>query len=470
MGYCNMRTSGIKRNSLYSGATFLFIFLLATLSSRPTLAADWKLGEAKKAADSVAQDFHDPVNEAFELKPDAGLKDYLKYAALNNPSLKMAFYNWKAALEKTGYAGALPDPMVSVGYYIKNVETRVGPQEYRLSLKQSFPWFGTLGAQKEVAWQMSNAAYNEYQSEKLRLFYRVKAAYYELYYLGRQIALTRENMDLLSFWETVVSAKYKVALNQHPDVIMAQVELGKLEDMLASLEAMTGPATANLRTVLNLDDKVAIALPAEIDISEQPIDHDSVLARVIDDNPDLMILERLIEKERGEVKLAGKASWPNLTFNVDYIKTGAAANPTMEESGKSPWMVTVGLDLPIWLGKNKAKKQEALALYRSAEYKHKDAQNRATAMTDQLFFEYNDALRKIRLYRDGLIPKAEQSLNANYAAYQTGEADFLSILDAQRLLLDFQLKLEKAMVDLATRQAELEMISGREIGIEGAGN
>jgi len=72
-------------------------------------------------------------------------------------------------------------------------------------------------------------------------------------------------------------------------------------------------------------------------------------------------------------------------------------------------------------------------------------------------------MRKIRLYRDGLLPKAEQSLNANYTAYQAGEMDFLSILDAQRQLLEFELNLEKAVVDLATKKAELEMIAGTEI-------
>jgi outer membrane protein TolC len=58
------------------------------------------------------------------------------------------------------------------------------------------------------------------------------------------------------------------------------------------------------------------------------------------------------------------------------------------------------------------------------------------------------------------VPKAEQSLNANYTAYQAGETDFLNLLDAQRQLLDFQLLYERSRSNLAISRAEIEMITG----------
>ena len=67
----------------------------------------------------------------------------------------------------------------------------------------------------------------------------------------------------------------------------------------------------------------------------------------------------------------------------------------------------------------------------------------------------------MRLYRDGLVPKAEQSLNVSYTSYQAGETDFLSVLDAQRQLLDFQLQQERSKADLAINRARIEMITAR---------
>jgi len=161
--------------------------------------------------------------------------------------------------------------------------------------------------------------------------------------------------------------------------------------------------------------------------------------------------------------LQGKASLPNFTLGIDYIETGEALNPSMDGSGIDPWIVGVGINLPIWFGKNRAKKGEAKARLKAAEYSFTDATNQLEALVEKVVFQYSDALRKTRLYRDGLIPKAEQALNASYTAYQAAEMDFLNVLDAQRQLLAFQLQFERAIADLATRRAQIEMITGNEL-------
>lgn len=414
-------------------------------------------------ADSVTSEYKAESNIFFRSDSTTMLSDYLAFAALKSPSLRQAFYHWKAALEKTGYAGALPDPMISYGNFIENVETRVGPQNQKFSLRQAFPWFGTLGARKDMANETANAAFRKYQAEKLKLFYAVRAAYYELYYLGRDIAITTENFELLKFWESVARTKYKVALKKHHDVIKAQVELGKLEDRLLTLKDKVGPTAAHLKAVVNLPDTISILMPTTIEVIETEVEFRKVLDDALQYNPNLNAMLHLIDKEQAGVRLAGKASLPNFTIGVDYIETGEALNPLMDESGKDPWIFGVGINLPIWFGKNSSKKSEAKAKLQAAQYGYADAKNRLGAFVEKIVFQYSDALRKTRLYRDGLIPKAEQALNASYTAYQVGETDFLNVLDAQRQLLAFQLRLERAVADLATKRAQIEMITGNEL-------
>jgi outer membrane protein TolC len=391
------------------------------------------------------------------------LETYLAQAALESPELKAAYYEWQAALEKSGYVGSLPDPVISFGYFIENVETRVGPQQQRFSLKQSVPWFGTLGAKKQIASEAARAAFRKYQAQKLSLFYQVKAAYYDYYYLGRDLALTAENLELMTFWEAVVRTKYKVGLKQHPDVIKAQVELGKLEDRLQTLNDRVRPSAVRLREISNMPDTVMLPIPSELVSQEQSLNHDSIMSAALAGNPNLKAIEHLIDKARAGVRLAGKVSRPSFSFGVDYIKTGEALNPAMTDSGKDPWIVGVGVKLPIWFGKNRARKAEAQARLNAAEQKLDGSENRLTILVDNLLFEHADALRKMRLYRDGLVPKAEQALNASYTAYQAGQTDFLNVLDAQRQLLAFELQMEKSRANLATRLAEIEMVTGNEL-------
>ena len=76
------------------------------------------------------------------------LDEYLVQAAENNPGLKAKFAAYQAALEQVPQIGSLPDPQVMFGYFIRPMETRVGPQRARISASQMFPWFGTLGFKK----------------------------------------------------------------------------------------------------------------------------------------------------------------------------------------------------------------------------------------------------------------------------------------------------------------------------------
>jgi outer membrane protein TolC len=391
----------------------------------------------------------------------ARVDDYLAYAAKRNPALKAAFYDWRSLLDRSGYVGALPDPRFSYTYYIDNVETRVGPQNQAFMLRQSFPWFGTLQAKKDVTLEAANAAYQRFESEKLKLYYQVKSAYYEYFYLGREQTITRENLELLTFWESVARAKYRVALKQHPDVIKAQVELGKLEDRLRTVGDMTGPVVARLRAVMNLPDSVSLPVPSDVQIEEVSVEDDSIIAEALANNPGLKSLFHTIDKERAARRLAGKLSRPSFFVGVTYVETGEALNTGLPDSGKDPFMANIGLSLPIWFGANKARKQEAESQLRGAQSRYESAQNQLTVLVERVLFEHEDALRKTRLYRDGLVPKAEQSLNANYTAYQAGETDFLNLLDAQRQLLDFQLRFERSRSNLAIRRAEIEMMVGK---------
>jgi outer membrane protein TolC len=49
------------------------------------------------------------------------------------------------------------------------------------------------------------------------------------------------------------------------------------------------------------------------------------------------------------------------------------------------------------------------------------------------------------------------------AAYRSDMVDFLSLIDAQRMLLDYYLSYERALVDNRQKLAELEMLMGTEL-------
>lgn len=404
----------------------------------------------------------DPV-----LDEAATLADYLAYAALHNPGLEAAFNRWRAALEKVPQVRSMPDPKFNYAYFIREVETRVGPQRQKFGISQTFPWFGKLRLRGDVALGVADAERERYELAKLRLFYRVKGAYYEYGYVARAIAVTEESVQLLGQLESVVGARYEAGEATFADVIKSQVELSRLEDRLRALEDLRGPMSARLNSAMGRRAKDILPWPREIPEVEISASDEEIQAWAVDGNPELRVLDSAAAKERAAEALAGKDRFPDLTLGVEVIDTDEALNPGMIDRGKDPVVAVLSVNLPLWYSKYRAARREAQARYRAAIAERTETENRLTADLQLALYHFRDAERRIQLYGDALIPRTRQSLEVSRRAFTVGAAGFLDLVDAQRTLLEFELSYERARADRAQRLAELEMLIGREIPLVG---
>jgi cobalt-zinc-cadmium efflux system outer membrane protein len=148
---------------------------------------------------------------------------------------------------------------------------------------------------------------------------------------------------------------------------------------------------------------------------------------------------------------------------VDYVQTDEARMAGASDSGKDAVMAMVSVNLPIWYGKYRAAEREARRRKAAAEKDREDTGKRLEADLELALYHFRDAQRKIDLYGDTLVPKAEQSLKAVLQEFEAGSTGFISLIDAQRLLLEFQLAHQRAQADRGQRLAEIEMLTGQEI-------
>lgn len=405
--------------------------------------------------------------ELRSLTEDATIQDYLRYAALNNAGLKAAFNRWKAALERIPQAKSLSDPRFNYAYFIEEVETRVGPQRQKFGLSQTFPWFGTLSLRADAATEAAAAMQALYEKEKLRLFVRVTAAYHEYWYLGREIAVTREHGRLVTDMERVARTRFKTGATPHSDVIQAQVELGKLDDRLHSLESLREPLVAGLNAAMSRPTDLTLPWPRSLAETTVHFSDEQAVQWLVDGNPDLLRLDHLTGQAEVGVGLAKRSAYPDITLGVDYLDTGDALNANVVDSGKDPVVAMVSLSLPLWYGKHRAATRESRWREAAAQADRVDTEKRLRADLTLALYHFKDADRKIKLYRDTLVPKAEQSVEVARQGFEAGKTSFLALVDAQRLLLEFQLAHERAQADRGTRLAEIEMLVGKEITAEG---
>ncbi|MBW8036017.1 MAG: TolC family protein [Planctomycetes bacterium] len=398
-----------------------------------------------------------------ELNSTSQLSDYLAYAALNNPGLEAAFNRFKAAFEQVPQVKALPDPKFNYKYYIEEVETRVGPQRQSVGLSQAFPWFGKLDLRGGVALEAANAARQRYEAAKLKLFFEVKDAYYEYYYLTKSIAVTKENVSLIKHLESVAQSRYKTAAGTHPDIIRAQVEMGKLEDRHRSLLDLQKPIVARLNSALNRPVEAEIPWPTEIQFNAVDITDRDLLAKLIVENPELKALDFEISQNKKSIELARKDYYPDFTFGVNVIDTGNSPVGNPSDNGKDPVIASVSLSIPIWHEKYAAGQRQARRRYFAARGERKQKSNSLSYQLKMVLYRFRDAERKIDLYRDALLPKAKESLQVTESVFRTGTGSFTDLIDAQRILLEFALSYERALADRSQSLAKLEMLVGQEI-------
>ncbi len=423
-------------------------------------AAILAVGSPVNADDGIASS---PTDDQI-LDEESTLDNYLAYAALHSAALQVAFERWQAALGRAGYAGSLPDPRFTFSYFIEEVETRVGPQRRSLALTQTFPWLGKLKSRSDAAAQAANAAEQQYQTTKLDLFYRVKYSYYEYYYLARAVEIAEENVQLLTYLAEVALTAYASGAGTHGNAIKAQIELGKTEDLLWSLRDKRGPLLARLNAELNRPPETELPWPPAID-EDEAIFTDGQLYAWLQESPRLKAADFAAQSRRAQWSLAKKQAIPDLTLGIKVIDTDPARMPGIEDSGKDPLVATFSVNLPLWWGKYRAEAREKKAHYRAALHARSDLANKLAAQVASALYGYRDAQRKIELYGQSLVPKAELHFEATQQAFTSGTASFLDLIDAQRTLLEFQLAFERARGNRQQKKAELEMFIGRELPV-----
>ena len=192
-------------------------------------------------------------------------QQYLVTAADNNPELKARFNEYMASLEQVPQVKTLPDPRFAFGYFIQPVETRVGPQQAKISIDQMFPWFGQLKANESVAVERAKAKYEVFEETKSRLFFEVKSSYFDLYFTQKAVAISFENITILNTFRELSLIKVEAGLSSAVDKLRIEMEIADMENQLALLKDQVIFQTVTFNNLLNLESNAVVFFP-DIDL------------------------------------------------------------------------------------------------------------------------------------------------------------------------------------------------------------
>ena len=391
------------------------------------------------------------------------LPSLIRVAIERNPKVSAAKARWQATIEQYPQVTALPDPMFMYGYFLRSVETRVGPQRHRVSFSQAFPYPGTLDAAGEVVKKAIEIERVKHEQVIRDLIVELKLSYHELAYLQRAVELTRQNHELVASILTIATARYaegKATLN---DVLKAQSQLAQLEYDFILLEELQRVEHANINGILSVPS--ATPLGATVPVAYEPLDVAlaDVEKQALAKRQELRIAALTIEKATERIALAELQTKPMLKFDLMTIETGEALMLDAPGSGKNPFSIGFGVTIPWSSLKNSSKVREAQQNHEVVTANKRVLEDETKVALQKVYFRLENARRLVELYETTLIPQAGAAIEVAETWHQEGPKSITGFLETQSVWLNFNLARLRAIADYQQNVARLEKLVGGKI-------
>jgi len=361
---------------------------------------------------------------------------------------------WQAERENVRAEGRLDDPQVSVMAGPDTFGNDQVANGYVLDVSQTLPWPGTLALEKDAARSRSNrweARLGEYQVEMARDIRRVFA---EFRYHRQLLAINREHQQLWEELIAIINIHYANGTASKSALIQARQEALSLKEEAIQLKAAIVRDSAKLeqRAGLAPGNRLAeqpLAPTEPVQLSQEAFNN--WLAQ-IQAQPGMERLQAEQSQTRAQLRLVGKDRLPDLTFKARY--NSLWQNPDLR------WVLGVGLNVPLDFGKRSGKEASLKAKTAALEWEQRDLANQLRSELIQAHSHWEEGREIVQLYREELLPLAEENMSTAREAYQSGTSDFLSLLNAQRQTLQTQRRAEQALRKQQTAMADLIAAAG----------
>lgn len=369
-----------------------------------------------------------------------------------NPSLQAMIAAWQAAAQKYPQAVALDDPMfmAMLAPSALGADDVAGGQQ--LQVTQRFPWPGKRRARGDLAQSEADAAYHEAEDARVQLALMTQMAFYEYYLVRQQSRLNAENVQIMQQFRETAQVRYQTNLVTQQDVLQADVELAELARRQLELKRIERVAIARINTLLRRPPDAPLPAPAALPELAPAEEASLLISQALAQRQDLAAITHRIDAEAAAIDLAYRQYFPD----VDLIGAYNAMMPEKEMWGQ----VGIGLNIPLYRQKRHAAVNEAQfrLTQRQAEYEQKQLDIQYDVQT--AYEKVEESRQTVELYRNKLIPSAQQNVASARANYENAKATFLDLALAQRQLVELREKEQEALVSYRQRQAELERSLG----------
>lgn len=364
--------------------------------------------------------------------PDPALDALVATAIEHAPELTGARASLEAARARIVPAKTPADPSLSVTYQNDGRSLSLGRAEgsfIGLMVSQPLLWPGKLAlAAQSAASEAREIESGTLSRAGLTIEARVRNAWYDLILARALDRLVEERRNTASQIEATTRNRYAAGLAVQQDVLRAQVELARIDELKLAQRAVIASRLAELNALLGFPQDRALDTPAQLPGTSGVGPATNWIAAALTRSPEVAAARQAIESGRLRVQIAKK------NFLPDFVVSGGSMYRGNFDMGPM-WQVGAGISLPVWTEKrqkNQLAEAEARVAAQSAET---DVIGRELELrTRERIAELEAANDVATLYGEKIVPLDELSYESALTSYQAGKVPFVAVFEAVNVL------------------------------------
>lgn len=242
------------------------------------------------------------------------------------------------------------------------------------------------------------------------------------------------------------------------DVLRVDLEINELDDQQQAIRSEIRSGEAKFNALLNRSSQQTISVPDTIQQLVFAMDDAAIMETIGKRNPMLGMISAEIQSYKSKLVMDKKMGLPMIGIGLQYSLLSKRMDmgiPTTSMNGKDMIMPMVSLSIPIYRKKYSAQRNESQFMILSAEEKYANTFNTLNAEYIRIKQAIADAGRKVQLYQKQQ-ELALVTYNLAVSELVAGVGGLTNVIDIQRQLLDYKLKLSQGILTYNTTIAMLE--------------
>lgn len=390
--------------------------------------------------------FHrSPSARAEAPRPRSVGLDEVLAATARAPEHLAARAHARAAEKAEESAGGLPPTLLSVG--TSRLQARL-----IAAAELPLPLFGRLGAERDVAHAERARARADAAEVDLGLRHDVRLTFYELARDQARAELSATSATRAERLAQVAHRRFEAGDAAQKDTAQADAAALRARTEATSEQARVEASSAALASLLGWDPMAPLRARGGLPTAFPDVPPVGALAARLGSHPGMLAADAQMTAADARVVAASRARWPLLSLGTEAeVFDPGLPGPDVR--------VTLNLEVPLF-GRRSAAREAAAAEHAAVQADRASLASRALGTLVAAYLRYRAAGAQARGFSQNVVPAAREADRLAEVAYDRGEADLISVLDAERSLADVEREWLEARLTAAAALAELLRAAG----------